>query len=215
MYVPVTTVVPGETYVITYTGGSRTVAMGNQYNDTNNNRTLKPVDVTVGELAGFACITSQVGPDAEWIWGADGSLKNVENGQYLVLKGNYASMGDTPIEWQFTPTAGATTGTITNSVSSSFKYLGVNNSMAYFSVFLSSSELQLYRKLVREAQPTVPGDASGDGQVTSADALLILRYAFGDSAAIPAANLPNCDMNGDGLVNSADALIVLRQTMGL
>ncbi|MBO4563146.1 MAG: hypothetical protein J5772_05995 [Clostridia bacterium] len=58
------------------------------------------------------------------------------------------------------------------------------------------------------------GDADDDGDVDSADALLILRYAMGlvDESQI---DLTKSDVDGNGIVDSADALIVLRRTMGV
>lgn len=60
-----------------------------------------------------------------------------------------------------------------------------------------------------EATSVVLGDADGDGVVTSADALIIMRYAM-EVDTIDEANLPNCDLNGDGYINVTDALIALR-----
>ena len=65
----------------------------------------------------------------------------------------------------------------------------------------------------------VPGDADGDGKLTSADARLALRASVGlqepgdvekDSAAYLA-----CDVDGDGKVTSADARLILRASVGL
>lgn len=211
MYVPVDTLVPGETYLIGASKGVSKMVMGNEF--YNNDRSLKPVDVTVGEIGGVACITSEVPEGAEWVWSADGSLRNAENGLYLNLSGNYLSMGGSAIAWEYVP-AGDTTGFIMNNVNNNFKYLGLSSAGSFFGVFINGTEMQLYRKLVRTSAG-VEGDADGNNDLTSADALLILRYASGDLSAIPAANLPNCDMNGDGIVNSADALLVLRRVLGL
>ncbi|MBO4562863.1 MAG: InlB B-repeat-containing protein [Clostridia bacterium] len=60
----------------------------------------------------------------------------------------------------------------------------------------------------------LPGDADGNGEITSADALAILRYTMG-TGTIPEALLPYCDVDGNGSVTSADALAVLRIAMGL
>ena len=65
----------------------------------------------------------------------------------------------------------------------------------------------------------IPGDADGDGKLTSADARLALRASVGlkeagdvekDSAAYLA-----CDVDGDGKVTSADARLILRASVGL
>ena len=58
------------------------------------------------------------------------------------------------------------------------------------------------------------GDANGDGNVDSQDALIVLRFSLGlvdldpDTAA-------NCDMNGDGSTDTQDALIILRAALGI
>ncbi len=215
MYVPVDTLIPGETYLIGCSKGVNNVVMSNEYYDANNGRSLKTSVITMGELGGVACVASGASASEEWTWTNEGYLKSAENGLYLNLTGNYLSTGNTPVVWSYEPTPGATTGVITNNANANFKYLGVSNTLSYFGVFLNSSEMQLYRKLVRAAEQGVAGDANGDSDLTSADALLILRYANGDHSAIPADSLALCDMNGDGIVNSADALIVLRMAMGL
>lgn len=63
----------------------------------------------------------------------------------------------------------------------------------------------------------IKGDIWGDGFVTTANALEILRYAVGlendiarDSRAMAAA-----DVNGDGRIDTEDALIVLRIAVGI
>lgn len=57
------------------------------------------------------------------------------------------------------------------------------------------------------APATLPGDANGDGQVTKADADLIVQHYLG----LPAEgiNLENSDVNGDGEITIADANAVL------
>lgn len=214
MYVPVSEVVPGETYLIGYTHGSKTMVMGNEYQNAANSRNLLSVDVTLGEVGGKTCVVSEVTAGEEWVWNADGSIRNVENGRYLNLSGNYLSTGSSPIEWTFTPDEEGETGTVTNDVSSYFRYLGVSNNDTYFGVFMGAYEIRLYRKLVRAGSGTM-GDANGDGSVNSIDALQVLRFSLGDTAAIPSDRLSLCDVNGDGIVNSLDALDILRSAMNL
>ena len=213
MYVPVNTLVPGETYLIGYVNGTRKLVMGNEYYDTNNNRTLKPVAVTFEEIAGVTCIVNGVDANQEWIFNADGSVMNAANNQYLNLTGNYLTMGTNAVTWAFTPTEGATTGIMTNNANATFKYLGINNSASYFSVFFSSTEIQLFRKLVRAASTPALGDLDGNGTVNSADALMLLRYSMGTISLTPQ-QLQAADYNGDGEINSADALAILRAAMG-
>ncbi|MCR5808692.1 MAG: dockerin type I repeat-containing protein [Clostridiales bacterium] len=56
---------------------------------------------------------------------------------------------------------------------------------------------------------TIPGDVNGDGKVSSADVLLIMRYSMG-LEELEASALENADLNGDGVVDFADALLVAR-----
>ncbi|MCR5611130.1 MAG: InlB B-repeat-containing protein [Clostridiales bacterium] len=56
------------------------------------------------------------------------------------------------------------------------------------------------------------GDVDGDGEVTPADAVLIMRYAL---ELISDIDEDMADVNGDGKVDLTDALIVLRHAMGL
>lgn len=58
------------------------------------------------------------------------------------------------------------------------------------------------------------GDVNGDGFITSADALLVLRYAL-NLDSIPPEHLSYADVNGDGTVNSSDALLILRRSLGV
>ena len=58
----------------------------------------------------------------------------------------------------------------------------------------------------------IMGDVNGDGSVTSADALLVLRFALDLVSDLP--NPDAADVNGTGNVDSSDALIILRMSMG-
>ena len=58
------------------------------------------------------------------------------------------------------------------------------------------------------------GDANGDGEVTAADALLLMR-SFIDLDTVEQENLALCDVNGDGEINLMDALMIMRKTMGV
>ena len=50
-----------------------------------------------------------------------------------------------------------------------------------------------------------------DGEITTYDALLIMRYALGLETE---GNELIMDFNGDGCVDSLDALLVLRRSIG-
>lgn len=60
----------------------------------------------------------------------------------------------------------------------------------------------------------VLGDADGDGLVTVADALLVMRYALGTAELSPEA-VQLCDMDEDGSLTLADAVLILRTAAGL
>gem|GEM_PF-260878 len=60
----------------------------------------------------------------------------------------------------------------------------------------------------------LPGDADGDGDVDSIDALLVLRYALG-LIGNNALDLEVCDMDGNGVVEAVDALMIQRMVLGL
>ncbi len=62
-----------------------------------------------------------------------------------------------------------------------------------------------------EAEP-IPGDADGDGELTSDDVLMLMRAVMGLDD-ITDDMLANCDMNGDGIVNFTDVLIMLRMVL--
>lgn len=63
-------------------------------------------------------------------------------------------------------------------------------------------------------EPGVPGDADGDGVVTAADALLVMRCALGTAELSPE-TAALCDADGDGNVTLSDAVLILRAALGL
>ena len=71
-----------------------------------------------------------------------------------------------------------------------------------------------YDIISAEQPPVVPGDADGNGQVTIADAVLVLRRSMsliGESDI----NFAAADVDGNGSITVADAVTVLRKAMGL
>ena len=60
----------------------------------------------------------------------------------------------------------------------------------------------------------IMGDVDGDGIVTIADAVAIMRHAL-DLTHIPEQYLPFADVNGDGTVNLSDAVTVMRMAIGV
>ena len=87
-----------------------------------------------------------------------------------------------------------------------------DDSNAYEWYFLFTDETVLIAKFT-EAEP-IPGDADGDGELTSDDVLLLMRAVMGLDD-ITDDMLANCDMNGDGVVNFTDALIMLRMVLDM
>ena len=67
---------------------------------------------------------------------------------------------------------------------------------------------------VNGGEPGVPGDADGDGVVTAADALLVMRCALGTAELSPE-TAALCDTDGDGNVTLSDAVLILRAALGL
>ncbi len=65
-------------------------------------------------------------------------------------------------------------------------------------------------KFVSDDEP-IPGDVDGDGEISAADALMLLRFCVGESQSI---DLSSADANGDGVIDLMDALIVLRMAIG-
>ena len=65
------------------------------------------------------------------------------------------------------------------------------------------------------AVSTLKGDANGDGELSTNDALLVLRVAAGieDSLSTEAKSL--CDIDGDGYISLFDARRILRAAAGL
>ena len=59
------------------------------------------------------------------------------------------------------------------------------------------------------------GDADGDGELTTVDAVLIMRYALGIGEIDEDDLDPWCDVNGDGAWDFTDALLILRKTLGV
>ena len=54
----------------------------------------------------------------------------------------------------------------------------------------------------------------GDGELTSFDALVILRHSLG-MVQLTVAESKLADVDEDGDINSADALLVLRKSLGM
>ena len=60
------------------------------------------------------------------------------------------------------------------------------------------------------------GDIDGDGLVTSADAVILMRHVLGISTdPLTPEQIAAADVNGDGILNSTDALLIVRCALGL
>jgi hypothetical protein len=68
--------------------------------------------------------------------------------------------------------------------------------------------------LVEEPEADIIGDADGDGEVTTADALLALRYVMGLDE-LDEEQLAQADVDGDGEVTMIDCLLIQRYVMGV
>ena len=60
----------------------------------------------------------------------------------------------------------------------------------------------------------LPGDATGDGMITTADAVLVLRQVVG-YVQLEGEKLEAADYDDDGNINAGDAVLILRKTVGL
>lgn len=64
-----------------------------------------------------------------------------------------------------------------------------------------------------DSDPIIPGDVDGNGIVTIADAIMILRYSI-NVLTLTGTQLEAADIDGNGFVNIADALNVMRVSIG-
>lgn len=72
------------------------------------------------------------------------------------------------------------------------------------------------RHVTPAGETYVPGDADGDGKITSGDARLALRRSVGlEDYEEGSAPYCACDADGDGKVTSGDARLILRASVGL
>lgn len=55
------------------------------------------------------------------------------------------------------------------------------------------------------------GDADGNGEVTTADAIAIMRFIAGYEVEI---SLGDADVNGDGVIDVGDSVLILQYVAG-
>ena len=67
---------------------------------------------------------------------------------------------------------------------------------------------------VQSAGDGMPGDLDGDGELTSADVVLLARYLAG-AETLTEAQLTAADLNADGVITSADLVLLARKVAGL
>ncbi len=60
----------------------------------------------------------------------------------------------------------------------------------------------------------IPGDVTGDAEVTVADIVIVVRHTLGLSV-MTAEQVHNADVNGDGVVDVRDISLLMRYTLGL
>ena len=70
------------------------------------------------------------------------------------------------------------------------------------------------RIILEDVPLAVPGDVSGNGQVTAYDASLVLRYVVG-LTNLSEEQRQAADVTGDGTVTALDAALILQYTVGL
>ena len=75
-------------------------------------------------------------------------------------------------------------------------------------------EVELNVSGANDSTDAILGDLDGDGQITSADALFVLRISAGLEKET-ADNKLLADVDGDGQITSADALEILRNSAGM
>ena len=71
---------------------------------------------------------------------------------------------------------------------------------------------ELWRGIISGESANIPGDVDGSGEITTADALLALRFSM-DIAELNETQIKAADYDGDGDVDSADALMILRAAL--
>lgn len=82
------------------------------------------------------------------------------------------------------------------------------------SILWEEEAIELSLTAVFEEADIIPGDADGNGDVDTTDALIVLRAALGiegDQAAL----LETCDMDQNNLLDTTDALMILRRALNI
>lgn len=79
----------------------------------------------------------------------------------------------------------------------------------------NAAELSVSWKAVYDGEaPVLSGDMDGDGELTSADVVLLARYLAG-AETLTEAQLTAADLNADGVITSADLVLLARKVAGL
>lgn len=81
-------------------------------------------------------------------------------------------------------------------------------------VFTNQTLTEVTAVFTDGVQIPVFGDVDLDDEITTIDALLVLRYSLGEAELEPE-QLLNADVNSDGVVDSLDALLILRFALGM
>lgn len=79
----------------------------------------------------------------------------------------------------------------------------------------NAAELSVSWKAVYDGEaPVLSGDLDGDGELTSADVVLLARYLAG-AETLTEAQLTAADLNADGVITSADLVLLARKVAWL
>ncbi|MCR5042271.1 MAG: hypothetical protein K6C36_09280 [Clostridia bacterium] len=82
----------------------------------------------------------------------------------------------------------------------------------FVSLVLCAAMLSVFAARHSAAAPAVNFDLDADGEITTADARIVLRISL---ALEKESDFPPCDMDGSGDITTADARIVLRVSLGI
>ncbi|MBO4847932.1 MAG: Ig-like domain-containing protein [Clostridia bacterium] len=144
----------------------------------------------------------QAGETLSFRWKAscEGSSSNAwDNGKFFVNGTQYGSTITGASEWTTVTYTAASDGTYTFQWTYSKDYS------------VNSNDDCIYVDDVEYSGGPDPlmGDVDKNGEISSADALLLLRYVLG-LQTLTNAQLAVADVDGNGVINTADALLILR-----
>lgn len=95
-----------------------------------------------------------------------------------------------------------------------YGWYNTENDIQFYEECTMEVEGSNYRLEARFALPTLIGDVDGDGNVSVADATLVLRFSLGLDS-LTTEQIAIADMNGDGSTNVMDATLIIRTAMNI